>query len=253
MSPSLITRENREFASEMKFVVTPQTAEAIRRWAQATLAADPHAGGPTGDQYRITSLYFDTDDFDVFHRRDSYGRSKYRVRRYGAGEILFFERKLKTKGMVSKRRSVAPLEELPQLEAPSVARSWSGAWFRRRLELRQLHPLCQVSYLRTARVGMTPYGPIRLTLDEDLRAYPVDRAAFTDQPGRLLSAGFVVIEMKFLFALPAAFKHLVEEFVLEARPFSKYRFAACKLGLAAAPEYDPLVDSLEPSTVCLTS
>lgn len=253
MSPSLISRENREFASEMKFLVNLHTAEAIRRWARTSLAADPHAGGRTGDQYRITSLYFDTADFDVFHRRGSYGRSKYRVRRYGTSQILFFERKLKTKGMVSKRRSVAPLEELPRLQAPSVAGSWTGTWFRRRLQVRHLQPICQVSYLRTARVGMTPCGPIRLTLDEDLRVHPVDQAAFADEPGQLLSEGFVVIEMKFLFALPVAFKHLVEEFGLEARPFSKYRFAAYKLGLAAAPEYDLLVESFEPSNVCLTS
>lgn len=238
MSPSVNTRENRQFASETKFLVSPEVAVRIRRWVRGRLAPDPNAGGHAGDTYRVTSLYFDTAEFDVFQRNGSYGRSKYRVRRYGDADIVFLERKLKTRGAVTKRRSVVPASELARLERPAGPGSWCGDWFRGRLELRRLEPKCQIAYSRTARVAHTPHGPIRLTLDEDLRACAVARPAFSREPGTVLSGGFVIVEMKYLFALPALFKHLVEEFRLEARPFSKYRFAACKLGLAASPDFD---------------
>jgi hypothetical protein len=48
MSPSIDVRENREFASEIKFLVSPALAEQIRDWARARLAPDPNAGGPGG-------------------------------------------------------------------------------------------------------------------------------------------------------------------------------------------------------------
>ncbi len=72
--------EQRFGAREIKFLVTPNRAGEIRDWACTKLALDPHAGGR--GNYRVTSLYFDTVKFDVFHSRGSYERAKYRVRRY---------------------------------------------------------------------------------------------------------------------------------------------------------------------------
>jgi VTC domain len=89
-------RENRAFAAEIKYLVPPDRVDALRQWARARLSPDPYGSGPHGDTYQTNSLYFDTRDFDVFHRRGSFGRSKYRVRRYGDAPELFFERKLKT-------------------------------------------------------------------------------------------------------------------------------------------------------------
>ena len=60
MSPSTDTRENRELATEMKFLVSPALAGQILAWARQHLSPDPHATGPAGDGYEITSLYFDT-------------------------------------------------------------------------------------------------------------------------------------------------------------------------------------------------
>ena len=95
MSPSTDSRENREFAAELKFLVSPALAGQIGGWVLGRLQPDPHAGGGTGGAYRITSLYFDSPPFDVFHRRGSYGRAKYRIRRYGASETVFLELKFR--------------------------------------------------------------------------------------------------------------------------------------------------------------
>jgi hypothetical protein len=186
MSPSTDQRENREFASEIKFLVTPQIAAQIRDWARGRLVSDPNASDESGDGYQITSLYFDTEQFDVFHRKGSFGRSKYRIRRYGQTDMVFLERKLKTQGLLTKRRSIIKLDELERLAAESPERGWPGFWFHRRFLARRLEPVCKISYHRAARVAMTGHGPIRLTLDENLRALPVTGLGFGEDEGRLL-------------------------------------------------------------------
>jgi len=233
MSPSTELRENREFASEIKFLVSPALADQIRDWARGRLAPDPNAAGESGDAYPVTSLYFDTDQFDVFHRKGSFGRSKYRVRRYGQSEITFLERKLKTRGLLTKRRSIVKLDELERLINACPERSWAGYWFHRRMLARGLEPICQISYHRTARIALTQYGPIRLTLDEHLRALPAAGVWFSEQNGTCLLEHQNILELKFRCEMPVLFKYLVEEFALNPQPVSKYRLAAIALGLVA--------------------
>jgi hypothetical protein len=234
MSPSTDLREHREFASELKCLISPDVAGQIRDWARGRLAPDPNANGDGGDAYQIASLYFDTERFDVFHRIGSFGRSKYRVRRYGRSEITFLERKLKTRGLLTKRRSIVKLDELERLADADPERDWAGYWFHRRLLTRGLGPLCQISYRRTARVSMTNYGPIRLTLDSNLRAAPATGLWFRENDGTRLLENQFILEMKFRAEMPVFFKQLVEEFALNPQPFSKYRFAAAALGLATS-------------------
>src|SRR6187549_3939945 len=102
------TRETREAAREVKFLVTPDLAERILEWSRSRLAPDPHASGASGDEYQTTSLYFDTNAFAVYHRQGSFKRSKYRIRRYGSSDMVFLERKLRTSTMLSKRRTTVP-------------------------------------------------------------------------------------------------------------------------------------------------
>lgn len=240
MSPSIHTRENREFATEIKFLIDPAVAGKIRDWARANLAPDPHAGGDLLDTYQITSLYFDTEQFDVFHRRGSFGRSKYRIRRYGHGDVVFLERKLKTRGLLTKRRSIMKLDELERLSDAESERDWAGHWFHQRLLARRLRPVCQITYRRTARVAMTNYGPIRLTMDERVRAWPATGLVFNDSDeGTALSESRIILELKYRVEMPALFKALLEGFDLTPQPVSKYRLAAAALGLVAEFEASP--------------
>src|SRR6266536_3604586 len=138
MSPSTDMRENRELATEMKFLVSPAVAAQISNWSRAHLAPDPNAAGKSGDTYTITSLYFDTQQFDVFHRKGSFGRAKYRIRRYGQSEAVFLERKLKTRGLLAKRRSIVKLDELKGLAGEVAERDRPEFWFHRRILARGL-------------------------------------------------------------------------------------------------------------------
>ena len=224
------TRETRGFASEIKFLVDPATGSRIRDWARARLEPDPHGGGPFADEYLTTSLYFDTAAFDVFHRRGSYGRSKYRIRRYEGEAVAFLERKLRRQTRLAKRRSAAPIKDLTRLDA-EMNGAWPGSWFEQRIVVRRLHPVCQISYRRLARVSMREADAIRLTLDEDLRALARTHVAFGAEDGVAALPQRMVLELKYRGALPAIFKQLVEELTLAPRRVSKYRFAVAALGL----------------------
>lgn len=233
------SRETRARASEMKFLVEPLMADQIRRWARANLDADPHGTGAFGDEYLTSSLYFDTPAFDVLRRQGSYGRAKYRVRRYSDGDVAFLERKLRRPRLVAKRRTKVALEDLAVLENGQPTGGWPGAWFLRRLEARGLRPTCQVSYHRTARGVIDDGGPARLTLDDSIRSHPIQGARFSDELGVLIAEPRLILELKFRGYLPATFKRLVEEFALSPSPASKYRFGMAAIGHVVSEPVDP--------------
>ena len=224
---------------ETKFVVDPVTATAICEWARAHLNRDPHGEGQFGDEYRTTSLYFDTHDFDVFNRRGSYSRSKYRIRRYDGAASAFLERKLRTDSLLAKRRTSVALTELAPL-GRSIATSrvlsrWAGSWFEHRLLIRHLRPSCQISYSRLARIAEVEYGPVRMTLDTHVRALPIHSLEFSKREGELVLPDQAVLELKYRDVLPSVFKRLIEEFRLTPRRASKYRAAVQTLDLMQEP------------------
>src|SRR5206468_6198852 len=105
---------------------------------------------------------------------------------------------------------------------------------------------------RTARVAMTGFGPIRLTLDDDIRALGANELDFGgDAAGRHLSAEKVIIELKYRCEMPVLFKLLVEEFALNPQPISKYRLAAVALGLVTATTADTAANRHPGASLCL--
>ncbi len=221
-------RDVRPRAAELKFLVPPETAGRIAAWARRMLTADPHGHGQFGDAYTTTTLYFDTAGRDVFGRRKSYGRAKYRVRRYDASGVIFLERKLRTDGVLAKRRTrVATLTDLDHHPARD-----RGGWFSARLAVRALAPVCQVAYDRVARTLATPQGLARLTLDTGLRARSIGSLAFASPDYTPVLPDAAVLELKFTDVMPVAFKILLGEIVgREAESFSKYRQSARALAL----------------------
>ena len=206
------SRENRAFAYEIKFLVPTERALDLREWARGWMRPDPNTASGSGDTYRITSLYYDTPELDVFHKRGSFGRCKYRIRRYDASPTVFLERKLRSERLVTKRRTLVNLSELERLRQDKCDLQWSGAWFQRRMLARGMNPSCQVSYRRTALVSENGSGLVRLTLDEDLRAWKVRVPEFhAIAGGKFLMRGHMIMEMKFRIALPAMFKEALGE------------------------------------------
>ena len=218
-------------ASEVKFLVTEATGLQIRDWVRGRMSPDPHGVGPHGDEYCVSTLYLDTDDRDVFHRRGSYGRSKYRVRRYGDDHRVFLERKLRTGSYLAKRRTDVALDVLARLDA--AANEHDGIrWFCRRVSTRRLRPVCRVSYSRTARLAGTANGDVRLTLDHSLSAAAADHFTVDGPSSATLLSGLMILELKFRGSMPALFRELAGTFALTPGRASKYRVAADALGIA---------------------
>lgn len=224
------SRETRMLAVETKCLVDADRAAAIRAWARRYLDADPHGGGAWRDEYETTTLYLDTPALDVLQRRGSYARAKYRVRRYGHAAVAYLERKLRNARGLSKRRTAIPIDELGRVNdlAPDT---WAGAWFHRRVQLRDLQPTLQLSYRRTARVADTDGGTVRLTVDDELRTRSTAVLQFADGTHARVLAGAAIVELKFRRSAPALFRRLMQDFDLTPLAISKYR-----LGAAALPE-----------------
>jgi hypothetical protein len=224
------SHETRICASEVKFLVDSKMGEEIERWSRRWLSPDPH-----GARYQVTSLYFDTPDRDVFQRNGSFARGKYRVRRYNDSNTVFLERKLRANQVVTKRRSLVDVDDLPLLESHTLDRNWQGGyWFHRRLQARNLHPAWQISYSRTARVLETKFGLIRLTLDRELSAMPARHFSLDSKSEGipLFENDQRILELKFRNRMPTLFRDLMQELVLMPQPVSKFRLAAGALAYA---------------------
>lgn len=230
-SPALYGSPLEMPAFEVKFVLSEEQARAVENRLCQQMSLDPHADPSLGNAYRITSIYFDTPGFDVYRRQPGHRARKYRVRRYGSSPVAFLERKSKNGQRVRKRRVAIPLEEVNHVfGAPSE--DWPGHWFTRQVAKRALRPVCRVTYERTAYVAAGPTGPIRLTFDRAARGLIADGLPldlFHD--GRPLLNDVVIVEFKFLSAMPVLFKEAIEDVRLTPQSSSKYRRCVDAVGL----------------------
>ena len=238
------TRETRDYAREVKFVLDASKRDAVVAWSRKNLLPDGHGAGAFADEYMTTSLYFETPEFHVYRRHASYGRSKFRVRRYGSSNIVFLERKFRTERLLAKRRTTVPLGDLERLAADVPDRSWEGFWFQRRVLLRRLKPFIQMSYDRVARVGVSPTGPVRMTIDTNLRVLPMPDRALIPSVGFPLLEDKCIIEVKYRRQLPVVFLDMIQEFKIERQKVSKYRvgLSALDFPLPAMPSADDSAD-----------
>jgi hypothetical protein len=237
-TPHIDARETRDWAREIKFVADVSMRPALLDWFRANLQPDGHGTGPFHDEYLTTSLYFETPEFDVYHRRASYGRSKFRARRYGSLDYVFLERKFRTDRLLAKRRTTVPVAEIQFLAESTADPAWPGYWFHRRILLRRLRPLTQMSYDRVARIGSTPHGTLRVTVDTNLRVLPMPDRAFIPGVGLPLIQDKCIVEVKYRVELPAIIRRFAETFRLQAMPVSKYRIGLKELDYAPATEPD---------------
>jgi hypothetical protein len=220
------------FTTELKFIVNGDTARMLEEWARAMTLPDPHGIDPTGDGYRTSTLYFDTDRFHLYLRRGSHARAKFRIRRYNGGADVFLERKLRLNNKrVFKRRSTISLDDLAKLAGGSG--DSPGAWFTRRLQHRRLRPVCQIDYRRTARLALPDNQPIRLTIDYDITASVLHTISFANDGAVEILPGRSIVELKYGAHLPSLFQEAIAQFHLTPHSLSKYRLAVRELNLCS--------------------
>ena len=87
-----------------------------------------------------------------------------------------------------------------------------------------------MSYDRTARYGQSANGPVRLTIDTNLRVLPMPDRAFLPGVGFPVMEETAIVEMKYRRELPAVLRRAVEMFKLTPATVSKYRVGFDALG-----------------------
>jgi hypothetical protein len=245
ISPGLYRGNRDTSAYEVKFLLTDRQARDVEQMLLPEMEFDRHADPALGHSYRVTSLYFDTDAMDVYLRTDGYRGRKYRVRRYGSSPAAYFERKTKHGQRVRKLRSLVPLDP-EAIAPPQPADAHPAAWFNREVGQLALKPVCQVTYERVAIVGINASGPFRVTMDRAARGIPAGDAAVPATEagsasryvapfdgGLTLLDDDVIVEFKFMTAMPALFKDTIAALQLSPQSVSKYRRCVEAAGLAA--------------------
>lgn len=221
-------------AFELKFELAREQVLRLKDWASRNLRPDPH-----GDEgcYRVTSVYCDTPEFDVFHRHEGYRRSKLRLRRYDAAPFVFLERKQRNGDKVKKRRVEIAPEELPQLASYMAGTipptGWEAGWFLEKALKKRFSPVCRVGYNRTAFFGTAGGQGVRLTIDENMVGVPAQ--GWDAQPlheGHELLPGSALLELKFQDSIPQLFRELLPELPVQTARVSKYRRCVQVCGLA---------------------
>lgn len=228
LSPTIERSEGESIpAFEVKFVIPEETACELEKWAIKHLHRDAFADLDNGGSYQTTTLYLDTPNLDVFHKTPGYAGQKFRLRRYGEGHRIFLERKSRKGNQVRKKRSDIQMDDLRIFEFDGAPVDWAGLWFRDRITSQSLQPTCRITYQRTAFIGNSDNGPVRLTFDRQIRGVAtkdwhlpvVDLAA--DQPQGIL-AGRVICEFKFRDVLPKLFQDTILSMNLQEGSLSKY-------------------------------
>ncbi|MBL8048356.1 MAG: polyphosphate polymerase domain-containing protein [Chthonomonas sp.] len=201
-------------AHEVKFRLTPEQALAATAWAAEKMVADPH-GHP---QYETTTLYLDTPDLKTFRREPGFRQTKYRIRRYGAEEMLYLERKTKQGTRVQKVRESLALANLECLTDPCE----TELAFAHAVRAKGLVPQMLGRYERRAFSGISSSGSTRLTLDRNIQVAASTSYSF-EAPAQWEALPELVMELKFVDGLPAQFRVLLAELGLNQTTFSKFR------------------------------
>ncbi|QDU80120.1 VTC domain protein [Polystyrenella longa] len=229
---------------ELKYLLDNQQSCAIKEWARKHLDSDPNCVPRGHDHYDVSTLYFDTQELDLYHRTGRVGRTKYRIRGYNDRETVWLETKTKKKVVVSKNRSAVSTEEFDRYlgqQNSSGARleePWSGRWFQDGLSEHLLIPIVQIGYQRFARLGVFDGEAMRLTIDNQLEASHATSNQLRTPSHERSIATPDILELKFNNQMPAPFKQLLSLFPLTLHGFSKYRTAVEACGIfSQVPEY----------------
>lgn len=216
LSPSLTNQGASSF--EVKFLIDEAKAEQVIAWAQGQLAPDPY--GDADGRYETTTLYLDTEQFDVYNQQPGFRTSKYRIRQYGTSECVSLERKRKRGDRVRKTRSVVPGISLASMTTPLVLSDDEAAWFHSEISTKKMKPSSIVVYQRQAFVA----EGLRLTVDAEIAAVSTSEWRLsTNETFIELLPKMRVLELKFADSMPAKFRNLLISQNLAPSKVSKYR------------------------------
>lgn len=225
---------------EYKYLILESVVPAIRAAVRTTSKIDRYAG-PDGT-YRIRSLYFDTEKFDLFwaNEREQPDRFKLRARMYpGKTSPVFLEVKRRVLDVIVKSRAAVPMEHWREIIAgkdealkalPPYVRA-NALKFLAPFHRHHIRPVLLVDYEREAYISeIDSYA--RLTFDRKIVVQEQDKLDFEAIPTRWRSVDhraqtrtqepISVLELKFERRPPRWMVALVQRLDLIRYSFSKY-------------------------------
>ncbi len=221
-----------DYRHEIKHIITPADAAAIRTNLSAVARLDPNAVR-SGGRYLVRSLYFDDPWDTALHEKlDGVNqRKKYRIRYYNDDfSYIVLECKIKRDGVGVKPQEVLSLEETRRILSGDIA--WMAESGRPLLtvlyvdmKLRCLRPKVVVEYKRVPYVYAP--GNVRVTIDWNIRTAKPDQ--FLEPQGLTLPIGedVMLLEVKWDEYLPSIIRQAVALKNRQGSAFSKY--AACRV------------------------
>lgn len=196
---------------------------------------DPDAYNKDGQAYRISNIYYDTDNDRLIRasiEKPVY-KEKLRLRAYGTPELsdmVFVEIKKKYNGIVNKRRTSMTLKEaynyldkgdMPDLENGKINRQVLKEidYFK---NYYGLVPKLYLSYDRFAYFEKND-GDFRITFDKNITTRREDvRLEHGSYGNKLLPEGQYLMEVKISGAVPLWFTKIISGLNIYPVSFSKY-------------------------------
>lgn len=212
---------------ETKYMVEAQQLPALLQDLNDHMQADDFA------QSTITSLYFDTENFQMI--QDSlakkHGKEKLRLRTYAAQPRLnspaFLEIKQKIDGVGYKYRVKTTPQEAVTALAGTGNSVTQDVRMTDQLALLQdryqtIQPRMLISYNRLSFKGKDDTA-VRVTLDRDLTYAPVTSLTLSSSAAiPLVTNNQLVMEIKVSDQLPTWLQTILAKYNLEKASFSKY-------------------------------
>ena len=248
---------------ELKFPVTAEQKQLVLAQARHALRPDIHGAGAS---YRISSMYFDTEDLSAYWEKldGEEVRRKYRLRYYSVDESpsarardAFMEIKHRIANVLFKERvrltddgANAILQDPRQLTKLSTHVYKQQDHRSPIAHIQRVATECNliganvISYLREAWEGTVDHR-LRLTFDTKCHVYPPPcyLDVTSDRGIPLVSANAIIMEIKFDHAIPRWLRDIVSQLGLQLERISKY-----STGINVSGRYDHFLRGPRPRT-----
>ncbi len=218
---------------EKKYLITKEKLDEILPELLKYMDLDEYCIG--GKEYRIYSIYYDTENHDIIRQNSSkpYYKEKMRIRSYydksSPDDTVFMELKKKSNGVGNKRRIKLKIKEIEPFVNEGIlpeTKDYLSAQVAKELkyflEKNKVRPALYVQYDRLALFGKEDKD-FRMTFDRNLRTR---RSNFvlgeSDEDELLLPENTYIMEIKILGSMPLWLSKLLSENELFSRGFSKY-------------------------------
>lgn len=209
---------------EKKYLLTKEQYEQLLSGMEGHIRKDAYGS------YAIHNIYFDTPDHALIRASldKPFYKEKLRLRSYGVptpDTPVFLEIKKKYNGIVYKRRTTLSLEEAENYLYSHTDKEGSGQVLREIDWLFARYPLKPSVYLvydRLAYCGIED-DSLRITFDTNIRGRD-ERLKLTEGTDgiELLDPDTVLMEVKFIGAMPLWMSRLFASLKIYPSPFSKY-------------------------------